>query len=38
MFGPYWKNKPENTVDLNVYLSGVMLMEAAALLKNKEMF
>lgn len=38
MFGSYWKNKPENAVDLNVNLSGSMLIEATALLKSKNMF
>lgn len=30
LFGTYWKNRPEGAVDLTVYLSGAMLMEAAA--------
>lgn len=38
MFGSYWKNKPENGVDLNVNVSGCMLIEATALLKSKNMF
>jgi len=30
LFGPYWKSRPEGAVDLTIYLSGAMLMEAAA--------
>lgn len=37
LFGKYWKNKPGSETDLTVQLSGAMLMEAAALLKNEGM-
>jgi predicted alpha-1,6-mannanase (GH76 family) len=32
LFGPYWKEQPEEAVDLTVQLSGSMLFEAAAVL------
>jgi predicted alpha-1,6-mannanase (GH76 family) len=34
LFGTYWKTKPGTQTDLTVQLSGAMLLEAAALLKN----
>ncbi len=34
LYGPYWKEKPEGTVDLTIQSSGAMLIEAAALLNN----
>ncbi|MFW5754648.1 MAG: glycoside hydrolase family 76 protein [Marinilabiliaceae bacterium] len=37
LFGPHWKQKPPYSVDLTVQLSGVMLMEAAALLENEDL-
>lgn len=33
LFAPYWKEKPSGTVDLSVQLSGCMLLESLALLK-----
>jgi predicted alpha-1,6-mannanase (GH76 family) len=37
LFGTYWKNKPQGTVDLTVQLSGIMLIEAAAQLEREEL-
>lgn len=34
LFGPNWQEKPDGPVDLTVYLSGAMLMEAAAKLSS----
>jgi predicted alpha-1,6-mannanase (GH76 family) len=36
LFGTYWKTKPGTQTDLTVQLSGAMLLEAAALLKNTD--
>lgn len=33
LYSPYWKTKPEGTVDLTVILSGAMLLESAASLQ-----
>src|SRR5690606_31335013 len=33
LFSPYWKTKPEGTVDLTIILSGAMLLESAASLQ-----
>lgn len=38
MSSPDWREKPGTTTDLSTQLSGVMLMEAAARLKEAEMF
>lgn len=38
IFGTYWKTKPGDKVDLKTDLSGVILMENAALLNNKGLF
>ncbi len=35
LFGSYWKNKPGETADLTVILSGAMLLEAAASLNQE---
>jgi predicted alpha-1,6-mannanase (GH76 family) len=35
LFGSYWKNKPGETADLTVILSGSMLLEAAASLNQE---
>ena len=37
LFGPYWKNPPGTTTDLTIQLSGAMLIEAMALLKEKNL-
>lgn len=37
LFGPYWKNAPGATTDLTIQLSGAMLIEAMALLKEKNL-
>lgn len=37
LFGSYWKNKPGATTDLTIQLSGAMLVEAVALLEDKEL-
>jgi predicted alpha-1,6-mannanase (GH76 family) len=36
--GPNWRELPADGTDLSTQLSGMMLMEAAALLQNKEIF
>lgn len=35
LYGSYWKNKPGATTDLTIQLSGAMLMEAMAVLKEQ---
>lgn len=35
LFNSYWKNKPGETVDLTIILSGAMLLEAAAALQHE---
>jgi predicted alpha-1,6-mannanase (GH76 family) len=38
LFSSYWKNRAGATTDLTIQLSGAMLMEAAAVLKEKQLF
>lgn len=38
LFGNYWKTPPGQTTDLTSQLSGAMLMEAAAVLKNNNLW
>lgn len=38
LYGTYWKNPPGGSTDLTTQLSGAMLIEAAALLKAKNVF
>lgn len=38
LFSSYWKTKPNGATDLNVKLSGSMLIEAAALLNKEKLF
>jgi predicted alpha-1,6-mannanase (GH76 family) len=37
LYGSYWKNRPAATTDLTIQLSGAMLIEALALLEEKEL-
>jgi predicted alpha-1,6-mannanase (GH76 family) len=38
LFGSYWKRKPGTETEMPIQLSGAMLMEAAAILKKKDLF
>ncbi|HYH16835.1 MAG TPA: alpha-1,6-mannanase, partial [Flavisolibacter sp.] len=37
LYGSYWKTQPGATTDLTIQLSGAMLIEAMALLKEKNL-
>jgi predicted alpha-1,6-mannanase (GH76 family) len=38
LYGSYWKTPPGSTTDLTIQLSGTTLIEAAALLKERDLF